>query len=308
MRKPYNAIDGIRCVLICLVVLVHIVNFGRLHPDVKEAVNFFFMPAFLLVTGYLVNFRVGAGAFCLYLLRIALPYVVMSVGFAVMSLWVPVEGGLGVFSWSGLADVLLVHPIGPYWFLHAMLVCGVVCYVSISNARPAGVGGALCLMACLLAAVSWTTPLAFVYVTFYFLGVALRLCGADFLKFFAPSPWAALPFGAIFLFCYPSGGGLSVAGLSVCFFCFVAWVWGRLGGRAARVVGYVGRNTLPIYLFHPLFTLVAKFALPLFDFDATGGVHAIFTVSVAVAGSLAIAWTFDRTGACRLFARGALLR
>ena len=135
MRKPYNAIDGIRCVLICLVVLVHIVNFGRLHPDVKEAVNFFFMPAFLLVTGYLVNFRVGAGAFCLYLLRIALPYVVMSVGFAVMSLWVPVEGGLGVFSWSGLADVLLVHPIGPYWFLHAMLVCGVVCYVSISIAR-----------------------------------------------------------------------------------------------------------------------------------------------------------------------------
>ena len=53
----YNNIDYQRCVLICMVVMIHIVNFSTLYPDVKNFINFFFMQAFLLITGYLVNIR-----------------------------------------------------------------------------------------------------------------------------------------------------------------------------------------------------------------------------------------------------------
>lgn len=56
-KMKYNNIDYQRCVLICMVVMIHIVNFSTLYPDVKNFINFFFMQAFLLITGYLVNIR-----------------------------------------------------------------------------------------------------------------------------------------------------------------------------------------------------------------------------------------------------------
>ena len=34
-----------------MVVMIHIVNFSTLYPDVKNFINFFFMQAFLLITG-----------------------------------------------------------------------------------------------------------------------------------------------------------------------------------------------------------------------------------------------------------------
>lgn len=59
MKKPvYNdVIDFQRALLIVMVILVHIVNFGTLYPEVKARIFSFFMPAFLIITGYLVNIR-----------------------------------------------------------------------------------------------------------------------------------------------------------------------------------------------------------------------------------------------------------
>ena len=54
MKKPvYNdIIDFQRALLIVMVILVHIVNFGTLYPEVKARIFSFFMPAFLIITGY----------------------------------------------------------------------------------------------------------------------------------------------------------------------------------------------------------------------------------------------------------------
>lgn len=59
MKKPvYNdVIDFQRALLIVMVIGVHIVNFGTLYPEVKARIFSFFMPAFLIITGYLVNIR-----------------------------------------------------------------------------------------------------------------------------------------------------------------------------------------------------------------------------------------------------------
>lgn len=309
MQKPYNSIDAIRCVLILLVVIVHTVNFGRLHPDFKEAVNFFFMPAFLIVTGYLVNVGCGVRRFGLYVLRLALPYALLSLGFAVLSLWLPVEGGLGEPSFGAFCQVLFVSPIGPYWYLHAMIVCGVLYFAAHSVASRFGVVAELCLFGLSLAAVAFCSPLlAFIYAASYFIGAALRRGGADFCRVFPPSAWAALPFVALIALGRGAGGGLAVLGLAASFFCLVSWVWGLLGGRCARWVGFVGRNTLPIYLFHPIFTMIGKFALPLFSFDPTGIAHMAFTLALAVAGSLAVARVLDFTGLSLIFGRRSLLR
>lgn len=309
MRKPYNAIDAIRCVLICLVVIVHTVNFGRLHPDFKEAVNFFFMPAFLVVTGYLVNVAGGARRFGLYVLRLAIPYAILSLGFAALSLFLPVEGGLSECSVGAFCRVLFVSPIGPYWYLHAMIVCGVLYFAARSLAARFGVAAELCLFGLLLSVVAFASPLlAFIYAASYFLGAALRLGGADFVRVFPPSAWALLPFVALIALGRGAGGGIAVLGLAACFFCFVSWGWGLLGGRCAKLVGFVGRNTLPVYLFHPVFTMIGKFALPLFSFDSSGLAHMLFTLALALAGSLGLARALDLTGLSLVFGRRFLLR
>lgn len=309
MPHPYNQIDAIRCALIALVVIVHTVHFGHLHPDFKDAVNFFFMPAFLVVTGYLVRVDVSASRFGLYLLRIAVPYVIMSVGFAALSLWLPVEGGLSECSVGGFADVLLLHPIGPYWYFHTMIVCGALYYVAHAACGRFGVAAEMCVFGALATVVAFASPvLAFLYAASYFAGAALRRGGADFAGVFPASAWAVAPFVLIIVLGREAGGGLAVAGLVASFFCFVAWVWGLLGGRAAEWVGYVGRNTLPIYLFHPIFTMMGKFAVPLFTWDPTGIAHMLFTLALAIGGSLALARALDATGLSRLFARKSLLR
>ena len=43
----YNNIDYQRCVLICMVVMIHIVNFSTLYPEVKNFINFFFLTSSL---------------------------------------------------------------------------------------------------------------------------------------------------------------------------------------------------------------------------------------------------------------------
>ena len=65
-RKAYNHIDLLRAILILMVILVHIIHFGTLYPRVREVIFVFFMPAFLLITGYLTNVRKSLPQFALY--------------------------------------------------------------------------------------------------------------------------------------------------------------------------------------------------------------------------------------------------
>ena len=80
LQRSIAEIDFQRALLLSPVLLVPIVNFGNIHPDVKSGVLSFLMPTFLLVTGYLLNVDKPVRKFAIYLLRILLPYVIMVTG------------------------------------------------------------------------------------------------------------------------------------------------------------------------------------------------------------------------------------
>ena len=65
--KYNNEIDFFRTILIGLVILVHIVNFGNIYPSIKEAILAFIMPTFLVITGYLVNINKSVKDYVLYI-------------------------------------------------------------------------------------------------------------------------------------------------------------------------------------------------------------------------------------------------
>lgn len=103
-------------------------------------------------------------------------------------------------------------------------------------------------------------------------------------------------------------GFLAIVSLSACFFCFVPAMFRFVHGKPLQVAGFIGRNTFPVYIFHPIFTMAAKFLLPLFAFDPTGLLHTIFTIAMCLVGTLALAVLLDKTHLSWCFGRSTLLR
>lgn len=195
MKRPYNAIDHQRAVLICLVIVVHTVHFSSLHPDLKAFINIFFMQAFLLITGYLVRVERTPIEFARYIGKIALPYAIMVSGYAYVSTLAPVNDGISQLTVPTLLRVVFVVPLGPYWFLHTMIVCGTLYYASFHLLRRFGTAAQLSVFATLILLVALLTPLlSATHAAFYAMGVAVRLTGRRIDELLAPSLWPAIPF------------------------------------------------------------------------------------------------------------------
>ena len=309
-RKAYNHIDLLRAVLILMVILVHIVHFGTLYPRVREVIFVFFMPTFLLLTGYLTNVRKSPGQFALYELRILLPYSIMVTGFACMSLYLPVRDGLTELTPTALLRTLCVTSIGPYWFLHRMVTCALLYWLTFRLERHIGTLAAFFLLISMATAMSLFTPLLPARDAFYYiLGVGIRLFHGDLLRLIRPSAWAWLPFLMLALWAdHSQWGDIATLVYGLCFLCGMCAVGNVLPVRLYHGLGYLGRNTFPIYLFHPIFTMAGKFVLPAFSFDPTGLLHTLFILLTGTAGSLLIALLMDKTRLSWLFARPRMLR
>lgn len=308
-NKKIKEIDFVRCVLMCIVILVHIVSLGELYPSAKTAAFTFFMPSFLIITGYLVNIDKNLRQFSVYILRIALPYIIMVTAFSLASLVMPVRDGLSELSVSALAERIFVTSIGPYWFLYDMIVCGVAYYAVFSLApRSIGLASRLSLFACLLYVEAWFIPLlTFGDASLYFIGVALRQMGVGFVRAFRPSFFSLLPFSVLIVQRDLWNKWLC---LLLPFFAisFLVWCHDVFPSRIRNLMNYLGHNTLPIYIFHPIFTMLSKFYLPFFAFDSTGILHAAATIVLSFLGSILIAKALDKTGISRIFGTKALIR
>lgn len=308
-NKKITEIDFVRCVLMCIVILVHIVSLGEMYPSAKTAAFTFFMPSFLIITGYLVNIDKNLRQFSVYILRIALPYIIMVTAFSLASLVMPVRDGLSELSVSALAERIFVTSIGPYWFLYDMIVCGVAYYAVFSIApRSLGLASRLSVFACLLYVEAWFIPLlTFGDASLYFIGVALRQMGLGFVRAFRPSFFSLLPFSVLIVQRDLWNKWLC---LLLPFFAisFLVWCHDVFPSRIRSLMNYLGHNTLPIYIFHPIFTMLSKFYLPFFAFDSTGILHAMATVFLSFLGSILIAKALDKTGISRIFGTKALIR
>ena len=305
-----NQLDFFRAILIVLVILIHIVNFGDHYPLLKNAILAFLMPSFLVVTGFLVNVEKPVKAYALYLSKIALAYVIMVSGCAALSLFLPVRDGLTQPSWQAFAHVLFIKSIGPYWFLHLMVVCGVLYYASFRVAPKVSMAAKLSIFATLIIFTALFTPLLNIrFAAYYFVGVVVRHLVKDFSKVYVSSLWPITPF--LLLVGTPKfqdWGTISILISVFCFFCFAAKLHTYLGNKAQAVAHYIGRNTFPIYIFHPIFTMLAKFTLPAFAFEPTGLLHAAVSVVMGVIGSIYLARALDYTHMSYLFGRNKLIR
>ena len=306
--KKFEEIDYVRSVLMAIVILVHIVNFGTLYPMFKQSMFTFFMPAFLIITGYLVNIEKSVGGFLKYFLRLVLPYVIMVTSFSVLSVFLPVRDGLTSLSLEAVCERVFVRSIGPYWFFYDMIVCGTAYYVVFRLFPSLSKVSRLSLFAFSLYLLAFFLPLLTpADATLFFMGAVLRQNEVSFVKAFPASVFSLLPF--LVLIFQPELWHKWIC-LVLPFFAvsFLLWCHGKTPERFRVVMCYFGRNTLPVYIFHPIFTMMSKFYLPLFSFDRSGIVHAVVTIVVCFVGSIMIAKSLDKSGLSRVFGVVKLLR
>ena len=169
----------------------------------------------------------------------------------------------------------------------------------------------LFLLAILMLLVSKTPALNITAAIYYFAGVVIRQCRIDFNKVFHPTPLAFIlwPF-ILYREDLYDWGNIAVA--FSCWCCISALMWlnqyykSQMIGKSTLL--YIGKNTLPIYLFHPIFTMAAKFYHPLFAFDKSEILLAAFTIILAIAGSIAIAKVMEKTKLAYFFGKKEILR
>ena len=326
MKQRNTDIDWIRAILIILMILIHIVSFGNAYPQLKAGILSFMMPTFLIITGYLVNIGKSPKEMGRYLMCLALPYVIMVTGFSVLSYFMPVRDGITELSLAQICEKIFVTSIGPYWFIQTMIICGILYYASFKGATwgklrqgetTKSTTTSLFIFATLLLLLSKTPALSPSAATYYFIGVVLRQCHIGFDRIFRPSP-AALLLWLLLLGMEEWHDWGTLAIIFSCWCCISSLMWihnliTRLQKKACirkteDTLLYIGRNTLPIYLFHPIFTMAAKFYHPLFGWDRSEIIFALVTIFIAIAGSIGIAKMMEKTHLAYLFGKGKMLR
>ena len=326
MKQRNTDIDWIRAILIILMILIHIVSFGNEYPHLKTGILSFMMPTFLIITGYLVNIGKSPKEMGRYLMCLALPYVIMVTGFSVLSYFMPVRDGITELSLAQICEKIFVTSIGPYWFIQTMIICGILYYVSFKGVTwgklrqgetTMSTTTSLFIFATLLLLLSKTPALSPSAATYYFIGAVLRQCHIGFDRIFRPSPVALLLWiNLLGLEEWYDWGTLAIVFSCWCCISSLMWIHSliiRLQGKACirkteDTLLYIGRNTLPIYLFHPIFTMAAKFYHPLFGWDRSEIIFALVTIFIAIAGSIGIAKMMEKTHLAYLFGKGKMLR
>lgn len=289
-RLPY--LDFLKGVLILLVISFHLVYFEHLHPYAKQVVYTFHMPAFLLISGYLVNINKPVKAFLRSMLWIAIPYFIMESGYTFAASMLPVSDHVDNLTLPAYLDKLFIHPLGPFWYLHTILICGLLSRLAMLVRSHWAVNVALLAVAFLIISLS---PLSLSYpcALYYLAGFALRRSGRQFASFFAATPFALLGFALLAVF--PANldkatiGGIAMVYLSV---SSLLWIYNVTGDRLP-LVSYLGRKSLLLYVFSPVFTLASKVMVSWLSFDPTGMLFLVLALVLSVLGSLAVGYILD---------------
>lgn len=296
-----DEIDFLRAVFITLMVMFHLAYFADMHPFAKQVVYTFHMSGFLLISGYLSSDGSDSTPVAKRLSRIGwvfVPYAIMETGYTVMSAVLPVRERLGELSLMLIVDKVVLHPLGPYWYLHTLILCLLVRLCVGCLSRMLGFSGVVAVvlmwMAFYVLSAHVLALLSMPNAMYFLAGAVVRMSGLRFTDVFRRTWWAAVP-AVLLCLDHSNLDRSTIGGTVICYsvisLCLSLFMHLRCRCRAVSL--FLGRNTLPILLFSPIFTMAAKVLIPLFSYDPTGLLFMLVATSAALIGSIAIAIVMD---------------
>jgi len=288
-----EALDYLKCLFVLLMVAFHLAYFADGYPLLKQWVYTFHMPGFLLISGYLMRVDKTLHQFSRTLLWLAVPYLILESSYITLSAFMPVRDGIEQLTLSTFADKFFLHPLGPYWYLHSLILCGIG-YFIVWKRRNYSTISRLILLGFYFAGLSFVPLVAWDASLYFFLGVVIRQSKLSFLQVFRPS-WLAF-IALLWLGCYPetfhkgSLGGLITVYLVI---SAALAVFPHLLPSIKRAALFLGRNSLALFLFSPIFTMVCKIFIPYLAFDSSRLLFLALSLPLCVLGALAVCKVLD---------------
>lgn len=296
-----NELDFLKGFLIILVISFHLVYIGDTHPYAKQIVYTFHMPGFLLISGYLINVNKRWKDFLKTMLHYAIPYLLIESGYIIMASILPIREHLDSITAGVFLDKLLLHPLGPYWYLQTLIICG-LSYAVISRMDFMKPATRFILLGIVYYLISMLGVLSFGCSMYFLAGAVLRHSNVSFTSLFQSSPLAIVAFALLAI--HPqnlrmeqSGGILMVVLIISAALCAYAYI----GDKPRRLMMYLGKKSMPLFLFSPIFTFVCKPLVPFLQFDPTSLIFLAISLIICISGSLAVEWLLEKTGLSRYF-------
>ena len=302
MEHRIKELDYLKSILILLMVAFHLVYIGDKYPYIKQIVYTFHMPAFLIISGYLTNVQKDIKSFMRKLLWIFIPYLCLETGYVLMSHILPVRENVPEISSSILLHKIFIKPLGPYWYLHTLIICSLLYYLTFRYTRMKTISQAILLGLGLFAVSYWGGIIVLANAIYFLAGVIIKQSKLPFIRIFQPSLLALVPM--ILLCCFPDNLNRGIlAGITITYLAIIISLYAHsyLSKGIRQCSYFIGRNTLVIFLFSPLFTILCKMFLSFLFFEPTGILFMIISVAITVSGCIIIAWSLDKLHFSRFF-------
>ncbi|MFR0828006.1 acyltransferase family protein [Bacteroides intestinalis] len=302
MEHRIKELDYLKSILILLMVAFHLVYIGDKYPYIKQIVYTFHMPAFLIISGYLTNVQKDIRSFMRKLLWIFIPYLCLETGYVLMSHILPVRENVPEISSSILLHKIFIKPLGPYWYLHTLIICSLLYYLTFRYTRMKTISQVILLGLGLFAVSYWGGIIVLANAIYFLAGVIIKQSKLPFIRIFQPSLLALVPM--ILLCCFPDNLNRGIlAGITITYLAIIISLYAHsyLSKGIRQCSYFIGRNTLVIFLFSPLFTILCKMFLPFLFFEPTGILFMIISVAITVSGCIVIAWSMDKLHFSRFF-------
>lgn len=303
-------LDFLKCVFILLMIVFHLVYIGNRYPVAKAFVYTFHMPGFLIISGYLLHVQKPVPQFLRYIQWIFVPYLLMESGYVVMASVLPIREHIQQLTFGLFLDKLFLHPLGPYWYLHTLMLCGIVTYIVAQFAGRHRVWMLLCVLLCLwvlafLGLVTW------INAVYFCVGVALRLYHRPFVDTFHPAWWSFIGI-VLVATCVPNAlQRHTIGGMLIVYFVisFLLWLYPYLPKGMEKISLFIGRNSLILLLFSPMFTVLSKLFQSYLLFEPSGMLFMLVALLFTVVGSFTVAYILQKLHIARyVFGKSRIIK
>lgn len=297
MKERIEQLDFLKGVLILQVIMIHLVYLGQCHPTFKQFLLLYTTPAFFIISGYLAHFNKPKKLFAKKIYWWIVPYTIMETAYIIMASILPIKEHIEHLEIQVLFYYLCLKPLGPYWYIHDLIICYLAYYLIIKSVHNVkfkiwSTMGALAILPILLSLhmISLQTCL------FFTIGVCMRGLNIHVLSFFRSS-WLSILL-AISAFHFHTQVNITALTKSIILtyimICFLITINSYLPTKVKNIINIVGRNTFAILLFSPMFTILTKQFVRFFAFDPTTILFTLTSVIFTTSGCLVVAYLTDK--------------
>ncbi len=299
MKNRVLQLDYLKGVFILLMVVFHLQHINQTYPLLCKAVYTFHMPAFLIISGYLINLNKDIMSFGKSMLRLAVPYLVFETLYLLMIFFMGKAFGTSnqienLDLWEFLLKIL-TSPVGPYWYIHTLIICSTIYYFIHKLCKKEEFAGLILTGLALYGISNVISGLEWRNVIYFLIGLCIQRSNRNFIETIPPSFIAIFPLILLFSssdnFYRESIAGVAITVLMI---SLLLYTYNHASSMLRRFSCYLGKNSLAIVVFSPAFTIITKKVVPYFAFDPTAISFLLFALCFVISGCLFTAWLFDK--------------